>query len=639
VDELTLLQVFNNGLRDFHWQRPLWLLGIPAAVFAAWYLLRGQAQNNNWKQVISAELLPHLLQGSLTKPQKWPLALLAVALILASLSMAGPSWEKLPQPIHKTESALIVLLDLSPSMMAEDVKPSRLVRARLKLMDLLKQRQEGLSALIAYAGEAYTVTPLTDDTDTIISLIPSLSPGVMPLGGSNTEMAVTQALTLFKDAGLLQGEILLVTDGVTEEAIDDIDNQLSSNFRLSILGVGSKDGAPIPIRNGGFAKDRSGSIVLAKLNRGELDDLAQRHGGRYRTLTSSDRDISALASQPELLSEQTRQLEREFDTWIDRGAWLCLLLIPFAILSFRRGWLLALPLMLMEPQHSYALGWDDLWKTKDQQGEALLQNNQAQQAAETFQRQDWKAAAQYRAGDYKAAAEGFAADDSAQGHFNRGNALAKAGDLPAAIEAYQHALQQDPGFEDASANRQVVEELLEQQEQQQQDQNQNQDGNSDQQQDQQSGDSQSNSDQQNNQDSDSQQDSQQDSQSNEPFDSDSSQEPNSPSDSEEQIDKDSEKSDLDTPADDEQSQQADNPSPQESGEEAQESATEQAAQGMQESDLSEEEQQAMEQWLRKIPDDPSGLMRKKFEHQYRQRRKEYQQGSWQPPANDANNRW
>lgn len=636
MDELTLLQAFNNALSDFHWQRPLWLLGAPIAILAVWYLLRGHAQNNSWKQIISEDLLPHLLQGSLSQQQKWPLGLLAVALIIASLSMAGPSWEKLPQPIHKTESALIVLLDLSPSMMAEDVKPSRLVRARLKLIDLLKQRQEGLSALIAYAGEAYTVTPLTDDTDTIISLIPSLSPGVMPLGGSNTEMAVTQALTLFKDAGLMQGDILLVTDGVTEEAIDDIDDQLSGNFRLSILGVGSDDGAPIPIQNGGFAKDRSGSIVLAKLNRDQLDDLANRHGGRYRTLTSSDRDIEALASQPELLSEQTRQLEREFDTWIDRGAWLCLLLIPLAALSFRRGWLLVIPLMLVEPPQSYALSWEDAWKTKDQQAQALLQNDQAKQAAEVFQRQDWKAAAQYRAGDYKAAAEGFAADSSAQGHFNRGNALAKSGDLPAAIEAYQQALQQNAEFDDAAANKQLVEELLEQQQQQQNNQDQNQEGDSEQQssqQDQQSGDSQSNSDQQNSQDSDSQQNPEEKDQSS---DSESSQQQDSPSDNEEQKESDSEKSNSESTPED---KQAENQQPQDNSEDAQQSGAEQSAQAPQESELSEEEQQAMEQWLRKIPDDPSGLMRKKFEHQYRQRRQEYQQGTWQPPANEANNRW
>lgn len=639
MDELNLAQI----MADFHWQRPYWLLGIVVAILAALYLLRGHSQNNSWKQVINPELLPHLLQGSISRQQKWPLLAFAIAVSIASIAMAGPSWEKLPQPIHKTESALVVLLDLSPSMMAQDIKPSRLVRARLKLIDLLKQRQEGLSALIAYAGEAYTVTPLTDDTDTIISLLPSLSPGVMPLGGSNTEMAVDQAITLFKDAGLMQGDILLVTDGVTEQAMDTIDDQLSANFRLSILGVGSDDGAPIPIQNGGFAKDRSGAIVLAKLNSGELSTLANSHRGRYRTLSNSDSDISDLVSQPQLMSEQTRQLEREFDTWIDRGAWLCLLLIPFAALSFRKGWLLVLPILILaQPEKSYALDWQDVWQTKDQQGQKLLQDDKAAEAAETFERQDWKATAQYRAGDYEAAAKSYAADQSASGRYNLGNALAKNGKLEDAIKAYDEALKHDPSFEDAAGNKSIVEELLEQQQKEQQEQQQNSDDSSDENSEQ---DSEQNQDQSQSEDGD-QQSSDQNGQS-----QDSDKESSDSQDSEQQsenTDKNqTEQSSQDQQSQDQNGQDGDSSqSPQDQQQAAQENSAEQPQDdsdmkgGMaEETELSDEEQQAMEQWLRKIPDDPSGLMRKKFEHQYRQRRKEYQQGTWQPPANEANKRW
>jgi len=633
VDELNLAQFMS----DFHWQRPYWLLGIAAAILTALYLLRGHAQSNSWKQVINPELLPHLLQGAISRQQKWPLLALAIAISIASVAMAGPSWEKLPQPIHKTESALVVLLDLSPSMMAQDIKPSRLVRARLKLIDLLKQRQEGLSALIAYAGEAYTVTPLTDDTETIISLLPSLSPGVMPLGGSNTEMAIDQALTLFKDAGLMQGEILLVTDGVTDDAIDTIDDQLSTNFRLSILGVGSAEGAPIPIQNGGFAKDRSGAIVLAKLNTGELSTLANRNRGRYRTLSNSDSDISDLVSQPQLMSERTRQLEREFDTWIDRGAWFCLLLIPFAALSFRKGWLLTLPLLLLaQPEKSYALDWQDAWQTKDQQAQKLLHDDKAAQAAETFKRQDWKAAAQYRAGDYEAAAQSYASDNSAAGRYNLGNALTKNGKLEDAIKAYDEALERDPDFEDAANNKSVVEELLKQQQEQQQkdDSQQNSDENSEQNKD----DSQSeNGDQQPSDQSGQNQNSDQDSSDSQDSDQPSENTDQNQSDEESQNQPSQDQSAQDGESSESQQDQQ-QPGQRSSAEQPQENS-EMSGQTAAETELSDEEQQAMEQWLRKIPDDPSGLMRKKFEHQYRQRRKEYQQGTWQPPANEANKRW
>lgn len=630
-------------LNDFHWQRPLWLLGIPLAILIGLYLLRGQAQQSGWKQVIDPALIEHLLQGSMSRQQRWPLFALSAALIMACVAMAGPSWEKLPQPIHKTESALVVLLDLSPSMMAQDIKPSRLVRARLKLIDLLNQRQEGLSALIAYAGEAYTVTPVTDDTETIVSLLPSLSPAVMPLGGSNTEMAIDQALALFRDGGLLQGDILLVTDGVTEQAIDHIKRELPSNFRLSILGVGSDEGAPIPIQNGGFAKDRDGAIVLAKLNSDELSNLASSHRGRYQTLSNTDRDINNLISQPELLSEQTRELEREFDTWIDRGAWLCLLLIPFAALSFRRGWLLMVPLLLVQPEPSYAFGWQDVWKTKDQQAHALLQQDKAAEAAATFERQDWKAAAQYRAGDYQAAAENYAADPSATGRYNLGNALARAGKLDQALDAYEQALTLNPDFEDAANNKGVVEALRKQQQQQKQDGDSNDSSKSDAEKDSEQNSERNANQDQSGSDTDESQSDDKGSQSDEKN-SQSESEDSQPNENSARSDADDSQSDHDNSPQNDQNQDSNEDQQAASSDQAQPASDqgddpENANAAAQEAELSDEEQQAMEQWLRKIPDDPSGLMRKKFEHQYRQRRMEYQQGTWQPPENEANKRW
>ncbi len=637
---------------DFHWQRPLWLVLVPLALLAGWYLLRSHSRQNNWRSLIDAQLLPHLLQGKMSKQQRLPFVALSLALLIAALAMAGPSWEKLPQPVFKTDSALVILLDLSPSMLAQDVQPSRLVRARLKLIDLLQQRQEGLSALVVYAGEAHTVTPLTDDTETIISLLPSLSPGIMPLRGSNTEMALEQALTLFRDSGHLQGDILLVTDGVEPAAARYLLDNLPSGFRLSILGVGTEAGAPIPISSGGFAKDNNGAIVLAKLNVEQLRNLASRAGGVYRNLSHTDSDVAALLQLPALGSDNTRQLERDFDTWIDRGAWLCLLLLPFMGMAFRKGWLLLVPLLLVLPEPSQAFGWDDLWYTRDQQGQRLLQQDQPEQAAGLFQREDWKGAAAYRAGDYAAAADAFAALDSASAHYNRGNALARAGKLEDALKAYDQALAQEPDFEDARANRELVESLLQQQQQQQQDGDQGDQQQGDQQQDDQQQDSQQPGDQQQDgqqQDGQQQDGQQQDSQGQgqqEPGaldrsgestpDTDPEQNTSEPDTSPGNSDEKAEDQATDTAAQQEPESDGTAQAESEAGANEKEQAQAAAAQA---NDLSEEEQQAMEQWLRKINDDPSGLMRKKFEHQYRQRVKQYQQGSWQPPENGANGRW
>ncbi len=666
--------VESSLLQDFHWLRPLWLLAIPLVLLSCLLLLRGSARNSQWRTYINPDLLPYLLQGSLGRPQRWPLWLLTGALIIASLAMAGPSWEKLPQPVHKTDNAMVILLDLSPSMRAEDIKPSRLVRARLKLIDLLQQRQEGLTALVAYAGEAYTVTPLTDDTDTIISLLPALSPDVVPLSGSNTEMALDQALKLFKDGGQQQGDILLVTDGVTYDAQEYLRRKLPPGFRLSILGVGTEAGAPIPVDYGGFAKNNQGGIVLAKLNSKELADLARDKGGEYRTLSHSDRDIAAFLQQPQLLGEQTRQLQRDFDTWLDRGAWLSLLLIPFVAAAFRRGWLLLIPLCLVLPEPGYAFGWNDLWLTPDQQGRELLQQDKPAEAAQAFKRQDWKATAQYRAQDYEAAAETYAQDDSATGHYNRGNALARAGKLAEAVQAYDQALQRQPDFEDASANKTLVEQLLSQNQPQPsgqgQDDQQNQDPSSGQddangsnqgaggqqsqsdgsQSQENAGGSQSQDNAGGSQSQDnaggSQSQDAEGSQSQENAEGSQSQENAEGSQSQENAEgsqsQDAEGADQQARTPDMQRQQG-NAEPSASVQPMQEpdgqASDADAGVAMAEDNLSEEERQAMEQWLRKIPDDPSGLMRKKFEYEHRQRRVHYRQGDWQPPSNDANQRW
>ncbi len=554
-------------------------------------------------------------------------------------------------------------------MMAEDIKPSRLVRSRLKLIDLLKQREEGLTALIAYAGEAHTVTPLTDDTDTIKSLLPSLSPNVMPMSGSNTEMALDQALNLFKDSGLAQGDILLVTDGVAIDAQQYIRRKLPLGFRLSVLGVGTEAGAPIPVNIGGFAKDRNGGIVLAKLNEGELSELAHKSDGDYHTLSNDDSDIKAVMPKADLLDNQTRELQRDFDTWLDRGAWLALLLIPFVAFSFRRGWLLILPFILIIPEKSYAFGWKDLWQTRDQQAQELLRQDKAGEAAETFERQDWKATAQYRAKQYEQAAESFANADTAEDQYNAGNALAKAGKLEEAIAAYDKALQKQPEFEDAQVNKALVEELLQQQQQNSSDNQNQEDQNSDSQgsdsnkSDSNNSDSESdssqnsdsqNSDSESNQNSDNQKsegdqqespngDSENNQQSGDSQDSDKQNQSGDPQPNDSDEEDNERTGESPTPPDHEDSDgEQQSQEQQAAGGQSEESSagnkSEQQMQAVEDSDLSDEEKQAMEQWLRKIPDDPSGLMRKKFEYQYRQRRLQNQQDR-SLPGGPSEQRW
>ena len=561
-------------LGEFHFLRPWWFLGLaPALLVLSLYQWRRRSAGN-WEQIINPALLPFLMQGEgkTTGKSGWLLAALGLTWALCCISLAGPTWQQLPQPVLKQDSAAILVFDLSPSMLAEDIPPSRLVRARFKLIDMLNSRREGFTALVVYGGEAHTVSPLTEDNNTIISLVPILHPTLLPEYGSNTEDAVAMAIDLATNGGYEQADIILISDGVSSAAFGTIQSMFAQagKYRLSILGVGTAEGAPIHLGNGGFVKDRSGSILIPKLDSASLQRLASSNGGIYREISADDSDIEDLLKITEqIFGDTSREVDRSFDLWDDQGFWLVILLIPGLLLSFRKGsvaLILIAPLLSLSEPTSASI-WQDLWQNPDQQGQQALEAGEAAKAQSLFEDSQWRGSAAYRAGDFESAIGEFIQQDSADGHYNRGNALAKSGDLDGAIEAYDRALQLEPEMEDAQANRDLIEKLKQQQDQQQ-DQQQSSDQNNQQNQDQQ----QSKSDQS----------------------QDQSQEP----------------------------QQSENQQPQQSEDQEPQQEQEQAQEQPANAEPSEEEQQnqqEIEQMLRQVPDDPGGLLREKFRYQSRQR--------------------
>lgn len=599
-------------LANFHFLRPLWLLAALPVLPAVWLLYRRLQSGKAWSSVIAEQLLPHLLAGGRGGDVKhWPLMVLLSGWLIAVIALAGPSWERLPQPVERREDALVVLYDLSRSMLATDIAPSRLVRSRQKLLDLLETRTEGTTALVAYAGDAHVVSPLTDDLRTIANLMPALSPGIMPLQGSRPGPAVEQAVRLLRDSGLEHGQILLVTDGIHSGDSDEIDTALAGTaYRLSVLGVGTEDGSPIPSAEG-FLRDSDGTIVIAGLARQPLKRLAGRHGGHYSDLELGDQDIERILSTDPWNQESTQELlGRGVDTWQDRGYWLALLLVPVALGAFRRGWVLCL-LVLPLAEPAQAQVWQDYFLNRDQRGQQLLQAGDPQAAAETFADPDWTAAANYRAGNYQQALEHYRQDDSADSWYNRGNSLARSGALEEAIAAYDKALEKSPGMEDAAFNKALLEQLLEQQEQQNQ--QQQQDQKDQQQQDQQ----QSQQQQQDQQQQDAQQSQGQDEQ-------------NRPQD-QQQADADQDRQEQQAREQQQAQQQPRQPHERADQEKDEGEDEQQTAQAR---DPEEQEREmANEQWLRRIPDDPSGLLRRKFEYESRRRAQE------QPRRTNEEARW
>lgn len=454
----------------FHFIRPLWLLALLPLAWILWRYWRQRQQNSNWQSVCDPHLLPHLLIDGQGQASRAPFWLLACAGVLSILALAGPTWSKLPQPVYRNTAATVVLFNLSQTMNASDVTPTRLERAKLKLLDFLHRQREGQTALIAYAGEAYVVSPLTDDAATIASQVNALAPNIMPVDGNNLAQALTRAGHLLDQDGVYRGgRILLITDSAGgPHALKQVTALQRKGRVLSILAVGTPQGAPIKASGGGFVQAADGSILIPRLQLAPLRKLASAGHGHLVSLTTSDADLNALwpSAQNTRINQKQPENNHAADIWREQGPWLLLLVLPLVALSWRRGWLALLVLALLPlPHPAQASTWSDLWSRPDQQAYQALQVGKANTAAKLFKDRDWRSVAQYRAGHYAAAAAGFADKNTPDALYNQANALAHLGKLEQAAQNYRKVLQQQPNNQDARHNLAIVDKLLRQRQQ------------------------------------------------------------------------------------------------------------------------------------------------------------------------------
>ena len=596
----------------FNLLRPqaFWLLvALPPALFMLWRSVQTSA---SWAKVIDPHLLPHLMSSTVKNAKRlghwWTL----IWLILAIITVAGPSLQKIEIPVFQRADALVIVLDLSASMNAADIQPSRAQRAKQKILDLLAQRNEGVTGLVVYAGDAHVVAPLTDDRRTIENLLSALTPDIMPLPGSDVTDALGVAVTLLQTAGVANGQVLLITDGMPKFQAADLKNTLSAaRVELAILGVGTRSGAPIPRPDGGFLRNDDGEIVIPSFEPGVLASHADALGGRFSEITLDNRDLDRLLRSSTTLDLGEIALDRETDTWLDQSNWLALILGFWLLPLFRRGALAAvliIPLLAPSPVKAQLLS--NLWQTPDQQGADALEQGDAKTAANLFENPAWRGTAQYAAEDWKGAVDSFKKGSDADDWYNQGNALAMAGKLEEALEAYDQSLALMPEAEDALGNRELIEKLLEQQEQQsQEDQSPEQDPDNDESSDDQEGSSEQGSD------GDSQEQNGDDSQSN--GDQDPSEQDDGQSDSGSSNPQDAAEGDAESTSESDSSQQTPPLS-----EEMQAKLDAQTEKQMGKFDAGLEKQQALEQWLRRVPDDPGGLLQRKFRYETIQRLRE-----------------
>ncbi len=452
-----------------HWLRPFWLLLVPLLAWLIWHLWHRQQRAGRWQSLLPPAFHQVLLGGVSRRNSRLPWLALGLAWLLALLALLGPSWQRVEQVNLKRADPLVVVLDLSTSMLATDVAPNRLEQAKRKLLDLLHSRRDAPTGIVVFAGSAHTLVPLSDDLATTRNLLEALNPAIMPTAGQRADLGVRQALALLEQGAQGKGKILLIGSSLDQQEQDGIIEALGQQGeRLQILGIGTREGAPIAQEGGGFMKDPHGAILLPRLDSAGLKRLASRLGGRYSNASLDDSDLRRL----DLLDrpQQLRDAEEptQLSAWADQGHWLLLPLLLLAACAGRRGWLLCLPLLLVLPRPSYAFEFNDLWLRPDQQGQRLLEAQKPAEAAQHFTDPQWQAQALYQAGDYNAAAERFAQGYSATDHYNRGTALAKAGELEAALDAYDQALERQPQMPAALANKALVEQALQQRQQQKQ---------------------------------------------------------------------------------------------------------------------------------------------------------------------------
>ena len=450
---------------EFVFLRPWWLLLIPLGFFLAYGITRPNTQS--WRQICDAELLSRLMVGESGKSTFFVRALAFLGWTLAALALAGPAWDKEETVLYENVEATVVVFDLSRSMESIDLQPTRLERARYKAIEVIERNEDRAIGLVVFAGSAFDVTPVSDDVATVIHLLQSVEVSMMPIQGSRASEGLIRGRQLLENSGYKTGSILLLTDGVDKAAEKEAEHARRKGYKVSVIGVGSTSGGPIQWGEGEFLRDDKGEFVLAPVDLNALADVASAGGGSFSLVSTEDDQALWLNST---MGDDQYQLDENVQAttsnWKDRGPLLLIALLPLVALLFRRGWLFAAAcVLIVHPNQSQALEWADLWKRSDQRARLAIEN-QVFDDPSLSENPQWNGIANYRLRNYEEAGIEFSQQDDRIGLYNHANSLAKLGDLLGAIEKYEAAIEIDPDFEDAVFNLGLIRNLLEEQEMQ-----------------------------------------------------------------------------------------------------------------------------------------------------------------------------
>jgi Ca-activated chloride channel family protein len=450
-----------------HFLRPQWLwllLAIPIIYLS--FRIRDDVRAR-WKRYIAPELLDHLIVVHHRRWRYRPIHMVCLLILLGAIALAGPAWKREQPPFTEDKAPLVIALDLSQTMDAIDIDPTRIERAKLKLRDLLQVRNGARTALFVYAGTAHMVLPFTTDFSLFDLYLNSLSTSLMPSNGKDTAKALRTIEDFLKDEPV-PGTILFVTDGIEPQALPAFRTYTAKGENkddILVMGVGTSRGGPVRISENRFLTDRTGRRVYTKLDVNALRSLKNMDIAAT-TLTLNDDDIQWIQRRIQHHLQAIQQGDSK-TRWIDEGYWLTFPIAAVAVFWFRKGWTVrwtstALAVIFVMPPATDGsrFSWMDLWLTHDQQGRYYYERGDYQKAAVKFEDPLWKGLALGHAGDYEDALNVFALSDSAEAWYNQGNALAHLGKYPEAVQAYQQALARRSPWPEAQDNLALVQSLI-----------------------------------------------------------------------------------------------------------------------------------------------------------------------------------